>query len=177
MIHEPAVETMTERVNQELAVRHQKHTFVCPAKIQIRSRMLNLVDLGENLLIRHRSLGKPRQSVVLPYLPCLLILVLFYRPAASNENDDEEGDREPNDHLAIDSPRLMEGDHWSTFRLTDAAPVTPQLEQRRHRGIRCSQLVRHHTPFFHVVTILICSWVCGDVSLPFGTSLRKCASF
>src|SRR5437870_1843472 len=111
MIHKPAVETMTERVNQEPTVRHQKHMVVCPTEIQVRGRMLNLVNLGENLLIRHGCLGKLRQSVVLPYSSCVLVFVLHCRPATNNENHDENRNREPNDELTIDGSGVTRGGH------------------------------------------------------------------
>src|SRR5690242_13948704 len=107
MVHEPVVETVIERINQELAICQQNHALICPTKIQDPSRVLNLIYLGENLIIRHGCLGDLHQNFIFPNLSRVFIPVLHHLPATNNENHGKDWNREPNDNLAANRSMLM----------------------------------------------------------------------
>jgi len=53
VIHCPAVKSMPEFINQVLAVGHEYYMVMCPAKIQIKSRTLYLIDFSSDLRVIH----------------------------------------------------------------------------------------------------------------------------
>jgi hypothetical protein len=106
MVNESIVKTMIKRKNHKLAIRHQKHMLVCPTKIQVRGRMLNLAYLSQDFLTRHGRLGDLHQSLPLPDLPGVLVPVLHHRPSTGHQNHNEDGNRDPNDHLAVNRSTL-----------------------------------------------------------------------